>query len=316
MIKLYTEAVLPKLSQTSLFEKMNETGGISTSIKEALNPESVRQYSVSIDEINDVVALMRLNGDASIKKALKFVEDGYIKIIYHKDSKIPGNLPFLVVGDKESGSSRVYVFADKVVTNLTSQREYINLMATIEAAYFALLLALHPTKITSNRVLLQVLCNIYSVMVTLPLEQKVYIKGENLTKAMLYSIAYFYRIVDGAEHVDIQSIPYKKIISDKVQDSVVKEIFSSVANMEDPGFMGLIGLIQNINPVRYKDLDAMYMQHFVTACGTPIMFSLENLGYLFLLIYSSLYKTQLTQFNLNKTVGALAKKASTLLGSL
>lgn len=315
MFKLYTEAALPKLSQTSLFEKMNENGEISKVIKESLSSEAIKNDIVTLDDIKDIVALMRLNGDESLKKALKLVEDGYITILYHKDSKIPGNLPFLVIGDKASGSSKVYIFADKVVSSLTSQREYTNLMATIEAAYFALMLAMHQTKITSNRILLQVLCNIYAIMVTLPLEQKVYMKGEYLTKAMLYAIAYFYRIVDGPEHVTTESIPYKKIISDKVNDSMVKEVFGQVASMEDGGFMSLIKLITNINPVRFKDLEAMYLQHFVTACGMPIMFALENPAYLFLLIYSATYKTQLTQFNLNKTISALAKKATSLLAS-
>jgi hypothetical protein len=141
-------------------------------------------------------------------------------------------------------------------------------------------------------------------------------KGEPLTKAMLYAIAYFYGMIDGFDKVSVQSIPYKKIISDKIQESVVKEIFSQIASMEDTGFMNVINLIQNINPVRYKDLEAMYLQHFVTACGMPIMFSLENLSYLFLLIYSAQYKTQLTQFNLNKTITALTKKATMLLGGM
>ena len=316
MFKLYTEAALPKLSQTSLFAKMNETSDITGAIKEELNPNAIKEHIVSLDDLGDVVALMRLNGDQAIKKALKLVENGYIIILYHKDCKIPGNLPFLVVGDKESGSSKVYIFADKVVTSLHSQREYTNLMATIEAAYFALMLNLHQEKITANRVLIQMLCNIYSIMVTLPLEQKVYMKGEPLTKAMLYTIAYFYGMIDGFDKVSTQSIPYKKIISDKIQESTVKEIFSQVASSEDHGFMHIIQLIQNINPVRYKDLEAMYLQHFVTTCGMPIMFSVENLSYLFLLVYSAQYKTQLTQFNLNKTITALAKKATTILGGI
>ena len=316
MFKLYAEAALPKLSQTSLYGKMNESGDITNAIKSALSSEAIKNDIVPLDDIKDIVALMRLNGDQTIKKALKLVEDGYIVILFHKDSKIPGNLPYIVIGDKASGQSKVYIFADKVVTNLTSQREYTNLMATIEAAYFALMISMHPGKITAKRDLIQVLCNIYAIMVTLPLEQKVYVKGENLTKAMLYAIAYFYRTIDGPDHVNAQSIPYKKIIADKIQDGVVKEIFSQVASMEDGGFINLIKLIQNINPVRYKDLEAMYMQHFVTSCGMPIMFSLENPSYLFLLIYSSLYKTPLTQFNLNKTIGALAKKASVLLAGM
>lgn len=317
MLTLYTEAALPKLSQTSLYEKMNANGDISGAIKGELNPEKLKEYRVSTEDIADIIALMRLNGDVAIKKALKCVDEGMINILFHKDNKsIPGALPFLVIGDRESGRSRAFIFADKILTNINSQREYINLMATIEATYFALSMNIDQNKFIANRILMQVLCNIYAIMVTLPLEQKVYMKGEHLTKAMLYAIAYFYRIIDGPEKVDVTNIPYKKIISDKIQESTVKEIFSQVATMEDGGFINLIKLIQNINPVRYKDLDAMYLQHFVTACGTPIIFALENPSYLFLLIYSAAYKTQLTQFNLNKTISALTKKATTILGGM
>ena len=70
-------------------------------------------------------------------------------------------------------------------------------MAAIESAYFALLLNNNSNKFVANRALMQVMCNIYAIMVTLPLEQKVYMKGEYLTKAMLYSIAYFYNRQEG-----------------------------------------------------------------------------------------------------------------------
>lgn len=318
MIKLFTEAAaLPKLSQTSLFTKMNEDGKITNAIKAEISKENIQKYGVRMEDLSDILALMRLNGDSVFKKVIKALEVNEIVILFHKDNKsIPGNLPYIVIGDKESGVSRVFVFADKVVTSLNSQKEYVNLMATLEAAYFARLLFNNSNKFLSDRILMQTVCNIYAIMVTLPLEQRVYMKGEPLTKAMLYTIAYFYRMIDGPDHVTISSIPYKKIISDKVQEGMVKEIFQQVAGMESSDFMSLIKLIQNINPVRYKDLDAMYIQHFVTSCGMPIMFSTENLGYLFLLIYSALYKTQLTQYNLNKTITALTKKASTLLAGM
>ena len=317
MFKLYMEAALPKLSQTSLYEKMNNDDVISNAVKNELSPANVQKYHVSLQEIEEIIALMKLNGDISIKKALKALETNDIIILFHKDNKsIPGSLPYIVIGDKTSGRCKAFVFADKVMTNLNSQREYTNLMATIEAAYFSMIMYNNSSKFVSNRALMQVICNIYAIMVTLPLEQKVYMKGEHLTKAMLYAIAYFYRIIDGPDRISINTIPYKKIISDKVQDGVVKEIFSQVASMEDDGFMGLIRLIQNINPLRYKDLEAMYLQHFVTACGMPVIFALENPSYLFMLIFSSVYKTQLTQFNLNKTISGLTKKASTMLGSV
>lgn len=307
MFKLVMEAALPKLTQTSMFEKMNASGAITNGIKEELS--NAAKYRVTLDQIQEIFALIRLNGDANIKKVIKSIETGEIIILYHKDNKkIPPALPFLITskGDK----SFAIVFADKVVTNINSQREYTNLMATLEAAYYALQLYRNPTKFTANRTLMQIMCNLYALMVTLPLEQRVYMKGEYLTKAMLYAIAYFYRIIDGPTRVTVANIPYKKIIADKISEGTVKEIFDQVAGLESNSFIGLIKLIQQINPLRYKDLEAMYMQHFATACGVPILFATENPGYLFLLVYSSIYKTQLTQYNLNKTCQALAKKAS------
>ena len=307
MFKIVMEAALPKLSQTSLFGKMNSDGAITNAVREEL--ANANKYRVTLEEIQEIAALIKLNGDLNIKKVMKSIEMGEIIILFHKDNKkIPTALPFLVTSKGEK--SIVVVFADKVISSMTAQREYTNLMATLEAAYFALQLYRSPNKFISNRSLMQVMCNIYALMVTLPLEQRVYMKGEYLTKAMLYAIAWFYRIIDGRSKVNVSDIPYKKIIAEKVTEGVVKEIFEQVASIESDNFMELIKLIQQLNPLRYKDLEAMYMQHFTTSCGAPVIFATENLGYLFLMVYSSLYKTQLTQYNANKTCAALAKKAS------
>ena len=311
MFKFFTEAELPKLSQTSLFEKMNQDNSITTGVKEELKNAS--KYRVMPDDIPEIVALMKLNGDASIKKALKMFSEGSIVVLFHPEStKIPTSLPFIVIKNEQ----RVYVFADKVVTKLNSQKEYTNLMATIEAAYYALMISMKSNTFTMNRPLMLTLCNLYTLMVTLPLEQKVYMKGENLTKAMLYTIFYFYRIIDGPDRISPSTVAYKKIIADKVSESAVAQIVTDIKNMETNDFMNLIKLIMNINPVRYKNLDVMYMQHFVSSCGAPLVFALENPGYLFLAVTSSYYKSTVTSFNLNKILSALAKKIISLLGTI
>jgi hypothetical protein len=316
MFEFYMEAAgaeLPKLSQTSLFIKMNQGDSISNAIKSEIG--SASKYIVKPDEIQEILALMRLNGDQSMKKVLKAYEMGDVVLLFHKDNnKIPTALPYIIIG--KDSKTKAFVFVDKVATSVTSQREYTNIMAAMESAYYALMLYRNPGKFIANRQLMQIICNIYAILVTLPLEQRVYMKGDYLTKAMLYSIAYFYRMIDGPDKVTTSTIPYKRIISDKISEGVVKEVFAEVAEMEDPSFINLVKIIENINPLRYKDLDAMYLSHYTTSCGATVIFALENVGYMFLPVFSSIYKSQLTQYNLNKTVTALAKKAASLLAMM
>ena len=80
--------------------------------------------------------------------------------------------------------------------------------------------------------------------------------------------------------------------------------------------MSVLELIKQINPVRYKDIDVMYMTHFNSTCGTSLIFALENLSYLFLLVSSSTYKTGVTAYGLNKIVNMPAKKAVSLLSAI
>jgi hypothetical protein len=313
VFEIIMEAALPKLSQTSLYEQMNQTSDITGAVKSELG--KMNEYRVTPDRIPEVLALMKLNGDANIKKVLKAYETGDIVVLFHKDNKrIPTALPFIIIGHE--GQARVYVFADKVVTALNSQREYTNLMATMEAAYYALAMFRKPNAVIANRNVAMCLADLYTRMVIMPLEQKIYMKGDNLTKAMLYTITYFYRIIDGPEKLNASSIPYKKIISDKIPDSSLKQIVEDVRGLENNNFMGFLDLIKQINPIRYKDLDAMYLQHFSSACGVPLIFGLENPGYVFLLVTSSNYKSSLTSFNLNKACAINAKKTIKLLNNL
>lgn len=313
MFEIIMEAALPKLSQTSLFNQMNRDGVISNAVREEIG--KAKEYRVMPDQIPEVMSIMKLNGGPNIKHALKAYIDGDIMVLFHKDNKkIPTALPFIIV--TLNGKDTAVVFADKVMSSLTSQRELNNLMATIEAAYYALALHRRQAAVLNNRNIVLGLADLYARMFTMPLEQKIYMKGDNLTKAMLYSITFFYRIVDGPDKLSTQSIPFKKIISDKVTEGTLKQIVEDVKNMEDTRFINLISLIKNINPIRYKDLDAMYLQHFTSACGVPLIFAIENPGYLFLLATSADYKSTLTSFNLNKSCGGNARKLIKLLGNL
>lgn len=312
MFELVMEAALPKLSQTSLYAQMDRDGAITNAVKSELG--KAKEYRVIPDQIQEVLALMKLNGDANIKKVLKAYEAGEIVVLYHKDNqKIPTALPFIIIG---GDTKTAFVFADKVVSTLNSQREYTNLMSTMEAAYYALVLAKRQTSILGNRETTLCLADLYTRMVTMPLEQKIYMKGDNLTKAMLYALTFFYRIIDGPERLSTTSIPFKKVISDKITEGNLKQIVEDVRGLEDSNFLTLIKLIQNINPIRYKDLDAMYMQHFVSACGSPLIFGLENPSYLFMLVTSAYYKATVASFNLNKACNMTAKKTIKLLGSV
>ena len=309
MFEIIQEAVLPKLSQTSFYGVFEKNSQISKHIRDAVNNAS--KYMVKPDDLEEIIALMKLNGDAIVKKAILAYQKGDIVIIYNKEtSKIPLVLPYICIGK----DNRAYIFADKVVNNIKATGEYTNLMAVLEAAYLSLCIHKNPNKFLNNRQLMLILCNIYCDMVSLPLEQKMYIKGENLTKLRLYAMAYFYKIIDG-DSISIGTIPYKRIIQDKIDERVVNQIIESVKNDKDMGFMSLLKKISTINPVRYKNIEAMYLNYFTSTCGVTLIFAIENPTYLMLLLTSASYKTTLSAFGLNKLVGVNSRQALKFLMS-
>jgi hypothetical protein len=311
-IQEYETSTLPKLSQCSLYTKYDQVSGITNALREELGQAS--EYVQKVDDLKEIVALMRLNGDAIVKKAVDAWEKGEIVVIYNQEqSKIPNVLPYIVIG--KEGNVKCYVFADKVMTRLNSTNEYINLMATLEAGYLALRMQQEPTKFISNRNIIMILAEIYQFMVLCPLEVRLYMKGENLTKAMMYAIAYFYKIIDGP-NMKFENINFKKFLKEKVNNEVAKQVVTEVQAMEGTSFMDLLELIKKINPVRYGNLDAVYLQHFVSCCGVYITFALEVPQYLFLLLTSASYKTKLTSFNMNKLVGVTSKKCITQMVSM
>lgn len=312
MFQIIQEAVLPKLSQTSLYSKFDEKSGITDNIKAEI--KSSADNVVPPEDIPEIISLMKLNGDSIVKKSIESYKAGNIVIIFNKTtSKIPSTLPFVIIN--QQGMTKAFVFADKVIDNINSPNEYTKLMAVLEAAYLALMLNKKPDTIIMNRNLMLTLCNVYTLMTATPLEQKLYMKGDNLVKALLYIIAYFYKIIDG-DTLSVDSIPYKRIISDKVDPLLAKQIVDEVKNNEDTTFMGLLEMITKINPLRYKDLKSMYLSYFTQVCGISLIFALENISYLFILITSACYKTTITAYGLNKTVVMPVKKSITLLTSM
>lgn len=311
MIQLFQEAELPKLSQTSLYEKFDQSSGITKSMLDEI--QNGKEYRVKPEDIPEIISIIRLNGDPIAKKAVEAFQNNEIVVFFNKEtSKIPAVLPYIVM--TKGNDTRAFVFADRVVNNINSTQEYTSLMAVLEAAYLALQLNKKPNAFIMNRPLMLTLGNIYTLMAVTPLEQKIYMKGDNLVKTMLYLFAYFYRMIDGPEFTIIPA--YKRIISDKIQESVVKQIMEDVRALEDNSFMSILELIKKINPVRYKDIDVMYMTHFNSTCGTSLIFALENLAYLFLLISSSTYKTGVTAYGINKVVNMPSKKAVSLLSAI
>ena len=311
MLQFYSEASLPKLSMTSLYTKFDQMSQLSENIKHEISHSA--ETTIGPDAIKEIIALIRLNGDPIVKKAVESYIAGDIVIIFNKaTSKIPPSLPYLIMGYK--GKPTAFIFADKMMNNITSQSEYTSLMAGLEAAYLALELFKSPDNFLMNSQLILTLCNIYTLMASAPLEQRLYMKGENLIKSMMYIITYFYKMIRG-DTITAESIPFRRIISDQLDDGVAKQIVDQVRASDDMSFMSIIRMISQLNPIRYKDLDAMYMSYFTSVCGVPLIFALENISYLFLLITSSQYKTQMTAYGINKVVSMPAKKAVVLLTS-
>lgn len=302
MAIIFQEAAvqLPRLSQTSLFAKFNEQSNIAQIVREAITDKT--QY-VSPDSMKEIMSLIRLNGSAIAKKAVQKFESHKMILIYNKDrSKIPQVLPYIINQDK-SGNTTAYVFADRVVTNITSTAEYPNLMAAMEAAYLAAALVKNQNQFLLNRQLVLGLCELYNYLWLMPLEQKLYMKGDNLTKAQMYIDSYFYRMVDG-DKMGPTSIPFNRLLKDRVPQEQIKQITMEVSMMPSLAIGNLIALLKKINPVRYKDLDSTFFTYFTSSCGITLVFALENIQYLFMLLTSAEYKTKLSAYGLNKTASS------------
>lgn len=312
MLQIFQEAELPKLSQTALYSKFDQTSQLTANIKAEI--QNASETIVTADKIPEIISLIRLNGDPIAKKAVAAYQKGEIIVIHNKaTSKIPASLPFIIINQKAGPTA--FVFADKVVNKIDAPNEYTNLMAVLEAAYLALKLNTSPSLFLMNSQLMLTLCNIYTLMVAAPLEQRLYMKGDNLNKAMIYIISYFYKMFKG-DDMTAENIPYKRIMNDKIDPAIVSNIVNEVKANKDMSFMGLIKMIIKINPIRYKDLESMYMSYFTSTCGVSLIFALENIQYLFLLISSASYKTGITAYSLNKTVTMPCKKAVVQLSAL
>ena len=148
MFQIIQEAVLPKLSQTSLYSKFDEKSGITDNIKAEI--KSSADNVVPPEDIPEIISLMKLNGDSIVKKSIESYKAGNIVIIFNKTtSKIPSTLPFVIIN--QQGMTKAFVFADKVIDNINSPNEYTKLMAVLEAAYLALMLNKKPDTFILNR---------------------------------------------------------------------------------------------------------------------------------------------------------------------
>ena len=311
MVHLFQETEIPKLSQTALYIKFNETSDISKCVVDEIR--NAKDKIVPKEDITELLSLMKLNGDAIVKKAIADYEDGNIIIIFNKEtSVIPATLPFII--NSKGSDSKAFIFANVFMNNVKSASEYTTLMAMMEAAYLAKAIQMDPDAFINNRSLMLNLCNLYTMMAVSPLEQKVYIKGENLVKTMLYIMSFFYKMVDGN---DFEIIPgYKKIISDKIDDRIVQQIEAEVRALPTTSFMEFLDTcIKRLNPVRYADIDQMYMTHFIRVCGVSLCFALECLPYLFILVTSVAYRTGITSVGLNKLLAPQIRKTITLLST-
>lgn len=307
--QIITEAVeLPKLSQTSIFQKFDEISHVSDAVRNEL--KNGDKYVVKPSDIEELIAIMKLNGSVIVKKAIMLYQKGDIIIINNKEtSQIPAVLPYIVTTSRDG--MKCYIFADKIVSNIKSTNEFRNLMAVMEAAYLALQLSSDQKRFTMNAQLILSMCDCWWRMVIAPMEAKMYMKGDNLTKASMYTIAFFYKMIHG--QISVGTVPFNRFLRDKIEPSIQKQIIEDINQVQTNSFFSLLECIKKINPVRYKDIDTKYITYFTQTCGINILFSLENLQYLFLLMASAIYKTPLTGYSVNKIVQMPAKRAQTVL---
>lgn len=306
---IITEAAqLPKLSQTSIFQKFDEISHISEAVRNEL--KNGDKYVVKPNDIEELLSVMKLNGSPLVKRAIELYKKGDIIIINNKEtSKIPAVLPYIVAST--NNGLKCYIFADKIISNIKSANEFRNLNAVMEAGYLALQLMTNQKRFTMNAQLILSMCDCWWRMVVTPMEAKMYMKGDNLTKASMYAIAFFYKMING--EISVGSVPFNRFLRDKIEPSKQKQIIDDVNGVQTNSFFSLLNLIKQINPVRYKDLDSKYIAYFTQTCGINVLFALENIQYLFLLMSSSIYKTPLTGFSINKVVQMPAKNAQRIL---
>lgn len=318
MLQIFQESCastkISKISQTSLYNIFNQTGDLNSNVGYELS--HTKETLVPIENIRDMIYSIRLNGGANARNAVDAFMHGDISIIFNKESsKIPLVLPYLVGNNGSNGKSTAYIFADKFMSRIDNTKEAHKLTAVLEATYLSLLFAKDPNMFLSNSQLMLTLCNIYTCMATAPLENYRQIKGDHLNKMSLYFITHFYNMF--RDDISEENIPYRRIIQDKMDSSVVKMIIDDVKQNDDKTTQGILELIKKINPVRYEKLPSEYVALFQRYCGIPMTFALEYMPYLFLMISAATYDAyELTTMSAAKYVKMPCKKAQTQLVSL
>ena len=81
MFKVFQEADLPKLSQTSIYSKYDQASHITQSVKEELG--NIKDTMVRPAMIPEMISLMKLNGDPIVKKAIDAYEKNEIIVIFN-----------------------------------------------------------------------------------------------------------------------------------------------------------------------------------------------------------------------------------------
>lgn len=309
MIKIIMEAELPKLTDTSYYKKFNETSDITKAVAAEIKNTGKR---IKPEDIEEIISLIKLNGSSVSKKAIEAFKAGKIVIIFNKEtSAVPQSLPFIVGRGKDGFQG--YVFADQFMNNIKSSQEYQSLNAVLSACYMALITAEKPSVITNNRNLILTMCDLYIKMVTAPLETKLYMKGENLTKALAYAMAYYYRMIDGPSDM---TVPFRRLIGDNINVDVEKSIIEDVKALPNMDFENLINLFVKINPIRYKDLPGAYMQYFFQTCGSPLIFALENFQYLWLAAMCATIKSTIIGYGFGKSISDDGKNITKMLATM
>ena len=79
MFKIIQEATLPKLSQTSLYNKFNDSSNITSNLINEI--KTAGSTAVKLDELSEILSLIKLNGDPVVKKAVNHLTDGDIVIV-------------------------------------------------------------------------------------------------------------------------------------------------------------------------------------------------------------------------------------------
>lgn len=319
MLQIFQEFDIPKLSEIPMVNPKNDpelTGDLSkeddSSNKNSIVSDIEYELSHLSDHIVDKAMLKEMimtslfRGNQITRNAVDAYNSGDIIITFNSEgSRLSRLVPYIIASDGKN--YKAIIFGEKVLSKLPSE-ETNNLTAVMEAAYLSLLITKNPAMFFNNSGLMSSLCDIYATLATYPIENVKHIKGDNLNKIYIYVIAFFYSMF--RDNVTEVSVPYAKIIKDKMDTIIVSQIFDEVAEKKPKSFYGLTKLMVKLNPISpdYANLPSHYRSMFFNSCGFSI-FALEYIPYLFLVITSSInHASGINTTNFNKHINMRCKK--------